>query len=60
MCDELVDLLERTGIEQQLDPLTRGQLAGRVLTLDASLAAAELRAALEIGESIFRVQAFTA
>ena len=51
--DELVDFLERAGIEQQLDPLAGGELAGRVLALDAGLAAAELRAALQIGESVF-------
>jgi hypothetical protein len=44
--DQLVDFLERTWIEQHLDPLACGQLAGRMLPLDASLAAAELRPAL--------------
>ena len=53
--DELVDFLERAGIEQQLDPLAGGQLAGRVLALDARLAAAELRAALQIGEGVFGI-----
>ena len=39
------------GIEQQLDPLARGQLAGGVLALCSRvLAAAELGAALEVGE----------
>jgi len=58
--DEFVDFLERAAIEQQVDPLTGGQLAGRVLPLDASLAAAELRAAFQIGESLFGIYAFTA
>ncbi len=46
--DELVDLLERARIEQQLHPLARGELAGLVLALVARLAAAELRSALEV------------
>ena len=48
--DELVDLLERAGIEQQIDPLAGGQLAGGVLALEAIGAAAELGAPLEIVE----------
>ena len=55
MGDELVELLERAGIEQQLDPLARGELAGRVLALEPLLAAAELGATLEIGERVFGV-----
>ena len=53
--DELVELLERAGIEQQLDPLARGQLAGVVLALEALLAAAELGAPLEVGEMSDRI-----
>ena len=49
--DELVELFERAGIEQQLDPLAGGELAGGVLALEPVGAAAELGAALEIGES---------
>ena len=60
MGDQLVDFFERTGIEQQVDPLTGGQLAGRMLPLDARLSAAELRAALQIGEGVFGIYAFTA
>jgi hypothetical protein len=60
MGDELVDLLERAGIEQQLDALARGELAGRVLLLEALGAAAELRPAFEVGEYFFGFQAFTA
>jgi hypothetical protein len=50
--DELVDLLERAGIEQQVDPLARGQLAGLVLLAQAGLAAAEFGAALELLEML--------
>ena len=60
MGDQLVDFLERAGIEEQVDPLTGGQLAGRMLPLDTSLAAAELRAAFQIGECVFGIYAFTA
>jgi hypothetical protein len=60
MRDQLVDFFERAGIEQQVDPLAGGQLAGRMLPLDAGLAAAELRAALQIGENVFGIYAFTA
>ena len=48
MGDELVELLERAGIEQQLDPLARRQLAGGVLAIEPRLAAAELRAPFEV------------
>jgi hypothetical protein len=40
--DEHVDLLERAGIEEQLDALARAELALLVLLVDARLAAAEL------------------
>jgi predicted Zn-dependent protease len=39
---EGIDLDERSRIEQQIDPLTRRQLAGSMLALDALLAAATL------------------
>ena len=39
---------KRAGVEQQVDALARGQLAGLVLLLDALLAAAELGAAFEV------------
>ena len=48
--DELVDFVERSGIEQQIDPLARRQLAGVVLPFEAILAAAEFGAALEVCE----------
>ena len=41
--DEHVPLLEGAGIEQQLQPLARGELALLVLLLDALLAAALAR-----------------
>ena len=50
VCDELVDLFERGGIEQQLDALARRQLARGTLTLEPLVAAAELRATLELIE----------
>ncbi len=48
--DELVDLLEGAGVEQQLDALARGQLAGRALALEALVAASKLGPALELIE----------
>ena len=51
--DELVDLFEGAGIEQQLDPLAGGQLAGGVLPLEALGAAAQLGAAFEVVERVF-------
>ena len=51
--DQLVELLERAGIEQQLDPLAGGQLAGFVLAREALGAAAQLGAPLEVGEDVF-------
>jgi hypothetical protein len=47
--DQFVDFFEGAGIEQEIHALAGGQLAGRVLPLHASLAAAELRPALEVG-----------
>ena len=43
MRDERVELDERARVEQQLESFARGQLAARVLLLDALLATAELR-----------------
>ena len=42
MLNQLIELLKRTFIQQELDALARGQLAGRVLLLDACGAAALL------------------
>ena len=53
--DELVDLFEGPRVEQQFDALPGGELAGVVLPPQTILAAAELGAALEIGESVSRV-----
>ena len=47
--DELVDLLEGAGVEEQLHPLARRQLARRVLLLEPRRAAAQFRAAFEVG-----------
>ena len=58
--DELVDLLEGAGIEQQLDALARRQLAGVVMALQALFAAAQLGAAFEIGEDVLGLHALTA
>src|SRR4029077_11905775 len=60
MGDQLVDLLERAGIEQELDPLARGQLAGRVLLRQATRAAAKLGAALERFENVRVIHAWRA
>ena len=60
MRDELIELFERAGIEQQLDALARRELAGRVLPVEALLAAAELGAALEIVENVAAGHALTA
>jgi hypothetical protein len=57
--DELVDFLEAAGIEEQIDPLTRRELAGLVLAPQPLVSAAALGAALEILE-ILDAQAFTA
>ena len=48
VCDELVDFFEGAGVEQQLDALARGQLAGRALPLEALFAAAELGPPFEL------------
>ena len=54
MCDELVDLFEGVRVEQQVDALARGQLAGRALALEALFAAAELSPPLELVERALR------
>ena len=61
MRDELVELFERARIEQEIDPLARGQLAGLVLAAQPLLAAALLGAAFEIRERVVgSTYAFTA
>ena len=56
MLDEHVELLERVVVEQELDPLARGQLALGVLCRDALLAAAQsgpVAAGVQAGEDVF-------
>jgi hypothetical protein len=48
VCDELVDLLEGTGIEEQVNAFARRQFSVLVLLPHTSLAAALFGAALEI------------
>ena len=50
MRDERVDLVERTGIEEQRDALARGQLAGLVLAPQPLFAAAQLGATQQLLE----------
>ena len=47
---EHVELDERVGIEQELDPLTRGELAALVLALDRRRAAGVQRLLAQLGE----------
>jgi hypothetical protein len=58
--DQFVDFFEGAGIEQEIDALARRQLACGVLLVEAVLAAAQFRAAFEIGERVVGFQAFTA
>jgi hypothetical protein len=53
--DEHVELLERALVEQKLDALARGELAARMLRLDALLAAAELCARATFFEGVQNV-----
>ncbi len=53
---QLVELLERLRIEQQLDALARGHLARGVLLFDPLGAAAELGAALQVRERFVRIR----
>ena len=41
MSDQAVELNERTGVEEQLDALPRGQLSAGVLLIDSTLATTE-------------------
>src|SRR5262249_20343304 len=54
--DELVELLEGVGIEEQHHPFARGQLARRVLPLEALGSAAPRGPALETGESVMGIR----
>src|SRR5262249_43931906 len=53
--DVLVDLGERAGIAQHLEPLARGQLAGLVLACNPLAASAQLRAPIQLGQLLERV-----
>ena len=55
---ELVELFERSGIEEQIDALARGELSCLVLTLEAILAAAELSQSLQFSEPLGGRQTF--
>ncbi len=48
--DEPVELDERARVEQQIDPLARGELAGLVLALDASAPPASSARSVELVE----------
>jgi hypothetical protein len=50
--NEHVEFLERSLVEQELDALTRGQLAAGVLRLDALLAAAALCAGTTVFQGV--------
>ena len=52
MLDQLVEFLKRIFVEQKLDPLTRGYLAGGVLLLDARRAATLLGLLLTLAQLI--------
>ena len=58
--DQLVELLERAGVEQLLHPFASGELPRFVLPAETLLPATQLGAAIEIGECVVGVQAFTA
>ena len=60
MGDEFVELLERAGVEKKIDPFAGGQFARSMLPVQPLLAAPELRSALEAGEYVVGLQAFTA
>ena len=60
MRDQLVEFFEGAGIEQEIDPFARRELARVVLAFEALRPATELGAAFEIGEDVVRLQAFTA
>ena len=57
MRHQLVDLVKRAGIEEELDPLSGGQLPGIVLALAAGFASTELGAALVVRQNLAFVHA---
>jgi hypothetical protein len=48
VCDELVDLFEGAGVEQQVDALAHRQFPGRALPLEALFAASQLGKPFEL------------
>ena len=54
------DLDEAAWVEQEVDAFPGGELARGVLTAKTLVPAAQLGAAIEIGERVVGVQAFTA
>ena len=50
MGDQCVELLERPGVEQQLEALARGQLSALMLEIDAALAAAKQRLLAQLAQ----------
>jgi hypothetical protein len=50
--DELVDVFEAAGIEQEIDPLARGELARLALPAETVRAPAQLGAPFQAGESV--------
>jgi hypothetical protein len=60
MDHQLVELFEGARVEQLLHPLPGRELARFVLPAETFLPAAQLGAAIEIGEGVVGVQAFTA
>ena len=53
--DELVDFFEGAGIEQEVDPLARGQLACFALPAETILSAAQLGAPLLVSKNVLLV-----
>ncbi len=58
--DELVQLLEGARVEQPINPLAGGELAGVALPLLANGTAAELGELLEVCEAILGIHAWAA
>ena len=59
MRDELVDFLERSGVEEPLHALARGELALLVLFAQPLLAAAKIGAAFEVLQFLDGIHRFT-
>ncbi len=50
--NELVRLVKRAGIEEQIDPLAGGELAGRMLPVQSLAAAAQLGPPLQLTKGL--------